>query len=298
MPQGDEMQEVLIVIKGAGEMASGIAHRLFMANMTRICMIEIENPLCVRRTVSFCEAIFERQVNVEGVLGTLVRDKAGLVEAWDRRQIGVMVDPEWKIIAELKPDIVIDAILAKKNLGTHKNEAPMVIGVGPGFSAPETVHAVIESNRGRSLGQAIYQGATEPYTGIPAKKAGFSWERVIRAPHAGKIRLMKSIGDLAKAGETVLYVDATPVQAVIDGVVRGLIREIEVGANEKVGDIEPGSDRSCCRIISDKARAIGDGVLKTIRQLSSDIEKRTIMDIGVEQWMLSAQYARSKETRA
>jgi xanthine dehydrogenase accessory factor len=258
------MKDVSIVIKGAGEMASGIAHRLFMANMTRICMIEIENPLCVRRTVSFCEALFSQQMEVEGVVGTLVRDRSGLAEAWNRKQIGVMIDPAWKIIADLSPDVVVDSILAKRNLGTDKNEAPIVIGVGPGFSAPDIVHAVIESNRGPHLGRAIYMGAGEPYTGIPAMKAGFSWERVLRAPHAGMVRQVKFIGDSVKAGDTVLFVDETPVRAAIDGYLRGVIREIEVGENEKVGDIDPGSDSSCCRTISDKARAIGAGVLEAI----------------------------------
>jgi xanthine dehydrogenase accessory factor len=259
-------------------------------------MVEIENPLCVRRTVSFCEALFERQVEVEGVVGTLVHDRMGLAEAWDCKQIGVMVDPTWKIIADLKPDVVVDAILAKKNLGTSKNEAPVVIGVGPGFSAPDGVHAVIESNRGSRLGKAIYSGATEPYTGIPAMKAGFSWERVLRAPHAGSVRLAKSIGDPVNAGDAVLYVGATPVRAAIDGVVRGVIREIEVGENEKVGDIEPGNDRSCCWTISDKARAIGNGVLEAIGTLVDVRETYRIRE-GVRQWMLNAQYARNSVIR-
>jgi xanthine dehydrogenase accessory factor len=263
------MRDLSIVIKGAGEMASGIAHRLFMANMTRVCMLEIENPLCVRRTVSFCEALFERQVEVEGVTGTLVRDRAGLTQAWDRRQIGIIVDPEWKMIADLKPDVVVDAILAKRNLGTCKDEAPVVIGVGPGFSAPDLVHAVIESNRGPNLGRAIYRGTGESYTGVPAVKGGYSWERVLRAPHTGAVHQVRSIGDPVKAGDIVLYVDETPVMAAIDGFVRGIIREIEVGENEKVGDIEPRSDPSFCRTISEKALAIGGGVLEAIMHLSS-----------------------------
>ncbi len=258
------MLDVSIVIKGAGEMASGIAHRLFMAGMTRICMIEIEAPLCVRRTVSFCEALFERQVEVEGVTGALVRDRAALAEAWNRKQIGVIVDPAWEIIPDLKPYVVVDAILAKKNLGTNRDEAPVVIGVGPGFSAPDVVHAVIESNRGPNLGQAIYRGSAQPYTGVPAMKGGFSWERVLRAPHAGLVRQVKSIGDHVNTGDTILIVDKTPVRAAIDGVVRGVIREIAVKENEKVGDIDPGSESSGCRTISDKARAIGGGVLEAI----------------------------------
>jgi xanthine dehydrogenase accessory factor len=258
------VKAVSIVIKGAGEMASGIAHRLFMANITRICMIETEKPLCVRRTVSFCEAVFEREVEVEGVVGKLVRSLAELAEAWDRKQIGILIDPSWRIITHLKPDVVVDAIMAKRNLGTSKHEAPLVIGVGPGFAAPDNVHVVVESNRGHDLGRAIYNGAAEPHTGMPGLTAGFSRERVLRSPHGGMIRHVKSIGDTVIAGDTVLYVDATPVSAAIHGIVRGLIREIQVRGNEKVGDIEPRGDISCCYTISDKARAIAGGVLEAV----------------------------------
>jgi len=258
------MRDLSVVIKGAGEMASGIAHRLFMANITRICMIEIERPLCVRRTVSFCEAVYNGETEVEGVVGRLVCDRADLGLAWERGQIGVIVDPAWKIVADIMPDVIVDAIMAKKNLGTYRDEAPLVIGVGPGFSAPHVVHAVVESNRGANLGRAIYNGAAEAHTGIPALTAGFSRERVLRSPHSGLVRHVKSIGDPVTRGDTILYVDDTPVTAAIDGVVRGLIRDIRVWEDEKVGDIEPRGDASYCLTISDKARAIGGGVLEAI----------------------------------
>jgi xanthine dehydrogenase accessory factor len=259
--------DMSVVIKGAGEMASGIAHRLFMANVTRVCMIEIENPLCVRRTVSFCEALFEKQVEVQGIVATLVRGRAGVVEAWERKQIAIVVDPSWQIIAELKPDVVVDAILAKKNTGTQKEEAPAVIGVGPGFSAPDVVHAAIESNRGPDLGRAIYNGATQAFTGVPTMKAGYSLERVLRAPHPGRVHHVRSIGDRVKAGETILYVDGTPIPAIIDGTVRGIIREIEVQDREKIGDIEPAGRPSGPWSISEKAMAIGGGVLEAVMHL-------------------------------
>ncbi|OPY70834.1 MAG: hypothetical protein A4E57_00149 [Syntrophorhabdaceae bacterium PtaU1.Bin034] len=258
------MRNVSVVVKGAGEMASGIAHRLFMANMTRICMTEIENPLCVRRTVSFCEAVFNGQAEVEGVIGRLVRNRADLAAAWNRGEIGIIIDPSWRIIADLKPDVVVDAIMAKRNLGTGKHEAPLVIGVGPGFSAPDIVHAAVESNRGHGLGRAIYHGAAEPHTGMPGLTAGYSRERVLRSPHEGAVRHAKSIGDRVVKGDTVLYIDTTPVKAAIDGMVRGLIREIYVRADEKVGDVEPRDDISYCWTISDKARAIAGGVLEAI----------------------------------
>jgi xanthine dehydrogenase accessory factor len=187
-----------------------------------------------------------------------------IAEAWTYRQIAVIADPEWKIIGDIKPDVVIDAIMAKKNLGTTRNEAPLVIGVGPGFEAPHTVHAVIESNRGPDLGRAIYSGAPAPFTGVPALKAGYSCERTLRAPSAGNVRRVKSIGDSVKAGEAILFVNDAPITAEIDGIVRGMIAEIHVAEGEKLGDIEPGSDPSCCWKISDKARAIGGGVLEAV----------------------------------
>jgi xanthine dehydrogenase accessory factor len=264
------VEDATIVIKGAGEMASGIAHRLFTANITRILMTEIESPLCVRRQVSFCEAVFEREVEIEGVVGKLVWNRAQIAEAWLHKKIGVLIDPSWSIIADLRPEVVVDAIMAKRNLGTVKDEAPLVIGVGPGFSSPHMVHVVVESNRGHNLGRAMYNGAAEPHTGMPGLTAGYSRERVLRSPHAGIIRHVKSIGDRVIAGDTVLYVDAAPVSAAIDGIVRGLIREIQVKGNEKIADIEPIGDISYCRTISDKARAIAGGVLEAVvRHLNS-----------------------------
>jgi xanthine dehydrogenase accessory factor len=260
----DGVKDLSVVIKGAGEMASGIAHRLYMANITRICMTEIERPLAVRRGVSFCEALFTGQTEVEGVIGKLIRNEVDLARAWDHKEIGIIIDPAWKIVSDLKPDVVVDAIMAKRNLGTGKDEAPLVIGVGPGFSAPRMVHVVVESNRGHNLGRAIYDGAAEPHTGMPGLTAGFSRERVLRSPHGGIVRHVKSIGDTVAARDTILFIDNTPVRAAIDGIVRGLIREIEVGENEKVGDIEPRGDISCCWTISDKARAIAGGVLEAI----------------------------------
>jgi xanthine dehydrogenase accessory factor len=203
---------------------------------------------------------------VEGITGTRVQGREDLEQAWARRQIGVMVDPAWKIIGDLKPDIVIDAILAKRNLGTVRDEAPVVIGVGPGFSAPDVVHAAVESNRGANLGRAIFRGATEAHTGIPAVRAGYSWERVLRAPAAGRVRHVTPIGSTVHAGGIVLYVGQRPVMAAIDGTLRGLIGEIEVCGNEKVGDIEPRPGYSC-HAISDKAVAIGIGVLDAVRYL-------------------------------
>lgn len=258
------MRGLKVVIKGAGELASGIAHRLYGANIRQIVMTDLERPLCVRRAVSFCEALFERTFMVEGVTAEAADDIRGIMAAWGRGNISVIIDPYGSSIRGIKPDVVVDAVMAKKPTNTRSDEARLVIGVGPGFTAPEDVHVVIESNRGHDLGRLIYEGQAEPFTGIPGLTAGYGPERVLRAPHAGRVKHVRSLGDLVKEGEVVLYVHKTPVHAPIPGLLRGLIRDMDVPENEKLGDIEPRGESVDWRTISDKARAIGGGVLEAI----------------------------------
>ncbi len=258
------LSDLIVVIKGSGEMASGIAHRFFMANIRRILMTDIAEPICVRRTVAFSESIYEGKMTVEGVEAERLEACDEVFDTWKRGRIGVIVDPSWNAVKTLKPDVVVDAIMAKKNLGTQKNEAPLVIGVGPGFMAPADVHIVVESNRGHYLGRAIYEGSAEPHTGIPGPTMGYTVERVLRSPKAGLVRHEKKIGDMVAVGDTVLYVDDVPVKASIGGMLRGLIREINVSKNEKVGDVDPRGVPDYCMTITEKARAIGGGVLEAV----------------------------------
>jgi xanthine dehydrogenase accessory factor len=262
--KGKSLNELIVVIKGAGEMATGIAHRLYMAHIKNIVMTEIPEPISVRRTVAFSEVVFDGEMTVEGVHAELIQAVDKAQDIWQKRRIAVIVDPQWTIVNTLKPDIVIDAIMAKKNLGTKRAEAPFVIGVGPGFAAPADVHAVVESNRGHNLGRVFYDGAAEPHTGIPGPTMGFTSERVLRSPHAGLVEHVRTLGNRVKKGEIILYVDKTPVYAAIDGLLRGLIREIRVKDNEKVGDIDPRGVKEYCFTITEKARAIGGGVLEAI----------------------------------
>jgi xanthine dehydrogenase accessory factor len=227
-------------------------------------MIEIACPLAVRRTVAFCEAVHNGFSEVEGVCAVLARNIGEVDKIWADRKIAVLVDPNWKIYPELRPDVVIDAILAKNNLGTTKAEAPLVIGVGPGFIAPDRVHAAVESNRGHNMGRVIYAGTPEPHTGIPGLIGGFNRERLLRAPHAGTVHPATAIGARVKKGDLVLHVDGTPVFASIDGIVRGLIREMPVAAGRKLGDIDPRGETAYCHTISEKARAIAGGVLEAL----------------------------------
>jgi xanthine dehydrogenase accessory factor len=264
------MRDLRIVIKGAGEMATGIACRLFGANLRHVLMLEAPRPLTIRRTVSFSRAVYEGGAEVEGIKAVLIRDPKELARLWQLKQVGVMVDPEWRATGEVKPGVVIDAVMAKRNLGTVIGEAPLVIGIGPGFTAPEDVHVVIESNRGHNLGRAIYKGAAEPHTGIPGDIMGFSVERVLRSPHAGKIRHVRQLGDTVAKGDIVLYVDEIPVRAKIDGLLRGLIREMDVKADEKIADVDPRGVKEYCHTVTDKARAIGGGVLEAIMNRYSE----------------------------
>jgi xanthine dehydrogenase accessory factor len=256
--------ELTVVIKGAGEMATGIAHRLYMSHIKHIVMTEIPEPITVRRTVAFSEAVFDGEMTVEGVQAELIKTADEVQGIWKKGRIAVVVDPEWAIVNVFKPDIVIDAIMAKRNLGTNKAEAPFVVGVGPGFAAPADVHAVVESNRGHNLGRVIYDGAAEPHTGIPGPTMGYTSERVLRSPHKGLVKHVKILGESIRKGEIVLYIDETPVHAAIDGLLRGLIREIRVNDNEKIGDIDPRGTEEYCFTITEKARAIGGGVLEAI----------------------------------
>jgi len=258
------MGSLRIVIKGAGEMATGIACRLFMANLTNIVMLETPRPLAIRRTVSFSEVVYEGEAEVEGIKAVLMKDLEDLPRLWKREQIGVIVDPEWKTIVALKPDAVIDAIMAKRNLGTRIKEAPLVVGVGPGFNAPEDVHEVVESNGGHNLGRAICKGAAEPHTRIPAIVMDFGVDRVLRPPHAGRIRHVRHPRETVLKGDIVLCVDETPVATKIDGLLRDLIREMDVKENEKLADVDPRGVMEYYCTVTDKARAIGGGALETV----------------------------------
>jgi len=262
---GRKIEELVILIRGAGEMASGVAHRLYQSHF-KICMVEISHPLAVRREVSFCEAIYEGEKEVEGVRAKFISTPQEIQSVWEGGKIPLLVDPDGKKTRNfLKPDALVDAIIAKKNLGTQMRDAPLVIGLGPGFTAGEDVHIVIETNRGQNLGKMILNGTAEPDTGIPGETGGFTVERVLRTMKKGIFHSHKSIGDRVSKGSVVAVVDDFPVIAKISGMVRGLIRDgVEMRRGMKVGDIDPRGKRELCFTVSDKARAIGGGVLEAI----------------------------------
>lgn len=259
------LSELMVGIKGAGEMASAVAWRLYKANIRRILMVEVPYPLAVRRKVSFCEAVYEGRQVVEDVTAVLIRDLQGLQQAWAEGHIGVAVDPHWKLLESLKPHVLVDGILAKKNLGTSRAEAPLVIALGPGFKAGIDAHLVIETNRGHDLGRIITQGEAQPNTGVPGEIGGYTEERVLRAPVKGTFRAAKAIGDLVSEGDLVGRVDEADVRAGVSGVIRGLIRDgTPVDKALKIGDIDPRGRRDFCPTISDKARSIAGSVLEAV----------------------------------
>jgi xanthine dehydrogenase accessory factor len=258
------LKDLIILIKGAGEMATGVAHRLARSGF-RVCLTEISQPLAVRRAVSFCEAVFEGQKEVEGLLATRVVGKEEIFRAWEEGKVSVLVDPECAIRQVLNPDVLVDAILAKRNTGTRITDAPLVIGLGPGFRGGKDVHMVIETNRGHRLGKVIEEGEAESDTGVPGEISGYTWERVLKAPASGRFKGRKQIGDWVEKGEVVAEVDGIALDSMIAGVLRGILRDgLWVQEQMKVGDIDPRGIREYCFTISEKARAIGGGVLEAV----------------------------------
>ena len=264
-PGGGLMPSPLIVVKGAGEMASAIAWRLHRAHLQRICMLDLDQPLCVRRQVSFCTALETGAAVVEGLRAVAARNRVEIEAAWQAQAIAVMRLSDWAHTNAPAPDVVIDAILAKRNLGTRRNEAPLVIALGPGFTAGVDCHLVIETQRGHDLGRIIAAGSAEPNTGIPGDIAGHTHLRVLRSPAAGVFQSQRAIGEPVREGDVVGHVAGHPVTAQLEGMLRGLIRAgTAVSAGLKLGDIDPRGEPRHCHTISDKARAIAGAVLEGV----------------------------------
>ena len=258
---------MLILIKGAGDIATGIAVRLKNAGM-QVVMTEIAIPTTVRRSVAFSRAVYEGSAVVENITAGLVLDFTQIPAVLQRDEIPVLIDPRCEVLKSIHFDAVVDSILAKKNLSTDPTQAPVVIGVGPGFSVPQDCHCVIETQRGHDLGRCIYQGCAAKNTGIPGEIGGYTVERLLRAPCDGIFHPILAIGDIVKAGQTVAMVDDQPVTAQIDGIVRGLLQDnVPVKAGMKSGDIDPRGCYEHCFTVSDKARAVGGGVLEAILHL-------------------------------
>jgi xanthine dehydrogenase accessory factor len=259
-----KLNDLIILIRGAGEMATGVAHRLSSCHF-KVCMTETSNPQAVRREVAFSEAIFDKEKEVEGIVAQLVESSEQIPETWKDGNVPILIDPEAKVKDYLKPDVFIDATLAKRNLGNKITDAFLVIGLGPGFVAGKDVHIVIETNRGHKLGRIIKKGEAEPNTGIPGSIAGYAEERVIRAPKDGSFNALKKIGDGVRGNGKVGMIGNVEVRSRIAGVIRGLLRDgTEVWKGMKLGDVDPRGIKANCYTISDKASTISGGVLQAI----------------------------------
>lgn len=262
-----------VVIRGAGDIATGVALRLYRAGM-QVAMTDLEKPTAIRRTVCFSQAILYGEMEVEGIVAQKATTPAQAEAILCKDLIAVLPDPEGSIISELHPDAVVDAILAKKNLGTSIHDAPVVIGVGPGFTAGVDCHAVVETMRGHYMGRVIHEGSAIPNTAVPGLIGGFAGERVLRAPTDGIFHQLLDIGTVVKQGDVAATVDGQPMLCTLDGVLRGILPDgTPVFQGMKAGDVDPRDVVEHCYTVSDKATAVGGGVLEAILGLTGVLKK-------------------------
>lgn len=255
----------MVIVRGGGDIATGTIYRLYQCGYA-VLILETDKPTAIRRKVAFCEAVYDETAIVEGVTCRRVETVEQLFQAWNDREIPLMVDPYGKMIEKLHPHVTIDAILAKKNLGTNRNMAPLTIALGPGFCAGEDVDYVVETMRGHQLGRILSEGFAIPNTGIPGIIGGYGAERVIHAPATGKICVNAQIGDLVEKEQVLAKIGDVEVTASLTGVLRGIIRDgFSVTKGLKIADIDPRKEqKKNCDTISDKARCIAGSVLEIL----------------------------------
>ena len=258
------LTELIVLIRGGGEVASGVAHRLYRAHF-KVCLTEAPNPQAVSRGVSFSEAVYDGEKEVEGVVAKLVKSASEIPTVWGENKLPIIVDPEAAVKDTLRPSILIDAIMAKRNLGTRLTDAALVIGLGPGFQAGKDVHLVVETNNSESLGEVIFAGEAEKNTGVPIAIDGLTSERVLHSLGDGMFVTDKEIGEQVTAGEVIASVGRQAVKAPISGVVRALLRSgIQVKEGTKLAEVDPVASKEICYSIRARVRAIGGGVLEAI----------------------------------
>ena len=264
----------LVIVRGGGDLGSGVVFRLASAGY-RVVVLEAECPTVVRRKVSFAQDVFDGRASVEGlpsILATLDELETASIRAgfWDPdgetgQPVPVVVDPEGHSLGILSPDVVVDARMAKRNLGTRIDDAPLTVGLGPGLEAGLDVDLVVETNRGHRLGRVIRSGRAEPDTGVPGAVLGVTEKRIVRSPAKGPFRSTRRIGDLVEAGDRLGEVGGRAVVARTGGLIRGLVSDgVELREGQKSGDIDPRGNRIDPATVSDKALAVGGGVLEAL----------------------------------
>ena len=265
----------LIIVRGGGDLATGTIYKLKKSGFP-VLILEIENPSAIRRNVAFSEAVYQGCQTVEDITCYLANSLEQAEEYLQEDKLTMLVDPSGEAITKLEPLAVVDAILAKRNLGTSKDMAPITVALGPGFTAGEDTDAVIETKRGHNLGRVIWNGSAAPNTGVPGLIGGYGKERVMHSPTKGILRNVKKITDTVTKGDVIALIETeegnVPVEATLDGILRGLIRDgYPVTKGFKVADIDPRVEEyNNCFTISDKARCIAGGVLEAILQLKRE----------------------------
>lgn len=263
----------IVIVRGGGDLATGTIQKLHRSGF-RVLVLEVPKPTSIRRSVSFCEAVYEREVEIEGIIAVHVSSLSEIEQVWMNKKVPVIIDPEGKYILKIKPKVVVDAIIAKKNMGTTKDMADITIALGPGFTAGEDVDIVIETSRGHNLGRLILSGKAMENTGMPGEIMGYSKERVMHSPCCGIMKNIAHIDAVVQKDEVIAYVGETPVKATIAGLLRGILRSgSTVTKGFKIADIDPRvTEKMNCYTISDKARSIGGGVLEAVMYLMVKID--------------------------
>jgi xanthine dehydrogenase accessory factor len=252
------------LIWGGGDLATGVALRLFRVGI-QVLVVETAQPLAVRRSVSFAQAVYDGETRIEEVIGKLIDEPSEMTACWNKGIIPVIVDPELNLLENFRPLVLVDARMRKRYFELPLDMAALVIGLGPGFVVGKNCHAAIETNRGHFLGRVYWKGSPEADTGIPGKVQSYAKERVLHAPAAGEVVTHVKIGDTVKSGDIILSVSGEAVPAPFDGVVRGLIHSgITVRKGMKVGDVDPRPEIFRCWYVSEKSLAIGGGVLEAV----------------------------------
>lgn len=259
-----KLTELKVLIKGGGEVASGVAHSLSRAHF-KVCLTETPRPQAVSRGVSFSEAVYDGEKEVEGVVARLVESASEIPTVWGENKIPIIVDPEATIKNTLHPNILIDAIMAKRNLGTRLTDAALVIGLGSGFQAGKDVHLVVETSNSERLGEVIFAGEAEKNTGVPIAIGGLTSERVQHAIDGGLFVTNKEIGEHVTVGEVIASLGGQAIKAPTSGIIRAFLRSgIQVNEGTKLVEIDPAASKETCYRIRARVRTIAGGILEAI----------------------------------
>ena len=260
----------IVAIRGGGEIGTAIAHKLQRSGF-KVFIIENDAPISIRRTVAYAQAVFQGEMTVEGIKGIRVVDAEEILGAWEKKQIPVIVDSECHILREIPVDILVDAIMARKNTGTHRNMAAITIATGPGFDAGSDVDIVIETKKGHDQGRLIFEGFAEPETAIPGESEGVEINKVANAPVAGVIETHVKIGDVVQKGQLMAAIDGQQITAQISGIVRGIIQDgTEVWKGLKIIEIDPDVSPEQCYRLSQRSRDVAGGVLEAVMYLKRE----------------------------